>query len=49
MAVFSLKQFVLCNSLSIMGTINEPDIITQTIIINDGYIRKNRRTDGSLV
>ena len=31
-----------------MGTINKPDIITQAIIINDDYIRKNRRADGSL-
>ncbi|MBR3782525.1 MAG: hemophore-related protein [Alphaproteobacteria bacterium] len=43
-----MKQFVLCDNLSIMGTINKPDIITQTIIINDDYIRKNRLADGSL-
>ena len=29
-----------------MGTVNKPDIIRQTIVINDDYIRKNRRADG---
>lgn len=29
-----------------MGTANKPDIIRQTIVINDDYIRKNRRADG---
>lgn len=29
-----------------MGTVNKPDIIRQTIVINDDYIRKNRRSDG---
>ena len=29
-----------------MGTITKPDIIRQTIIINDDYVRKNRRVDG---
>ncbi|MBR0212662.1 MAG: hypothetical protein IJQ55_03585 [Alphaproteobacteria bacterium] len=29
-----------------MGTVKQPDIIRQTIIINDDYIRKNRRSDG---
>jgi hypothetical protein len=29
-----------------MGTVNKPDIIRQTVIINDDYIRKNRRADG---
>lgn len=31
-----------------MGTINKPDIIRQTIIINDDYIRENRRADGKV-
>lgn len=29
-----------------MGTVAKTDIIRQTIIINDDYIRKNRRVDG---
>lgn len=32
-----------------MGTVNKPDIIRQTIVINDDYIRKNRRADGGQV
>ena len=31
-----------------MGTVNKPDIIRQTIVINDDYIRKNRRSDGTV-
>ena len=31
-----------------MGTVNKPDIIRQTVIINDDYIRKNRRADGTV-
>ena len=29
-----------------MGTVAKPDVIRQTIIINDDYVRKNRRVDG---
>lgn len=31
-----------------MGTIKRPDIIRQTIVINDDYVRKNRRSDGKV-
>lgn len=31
-----------------MGMINKPDIIKQSIVINDDYIRKNRRADGKI-
>jgi hypothetical protein len=31
-----------------MGTITKPDIIRQTIVINDDYVRKNRRSDGTV-
>ena len=34
--------------LIIMGTITKPDIIRQTIVINDDYVRKNRRSDGAV-
>ena len=31
-----------------MGTVNKPDIVKQTIVINDDYVRKNRRADGKI-
>lgn len=31
-----------------MGTVNKPDIVRQTIIINDDYVKKNRRADGKV-
>ena len=31
-----------------MGTVNKPDIIRQTVIINDDYVCKNRRSDGKV-
>ena len=34
--------------MSSMGTVKKPDIIRRMIIINDDYIRKNRRSDGKI-
>ena len=31
-----------------MGTVDKPDVIRQTIIINDDYVRQNRRADGKI-
>ena len=28
-----------------MGTVDKPDIIRKTIVINDDYVRQNRRVD----
>lgn len=32
-----------------MGTVDKPDVIRQTIIINDDYVRQNRRADGKVI
>lgn len=34
--------------LSIMRTVGKPDIIRKTIVINDDYVRQNRRADGKV-
>jgi hypothetical protein len=31
-----------------MGTVDKPDIIRKTIVINDDYVRQNRRADGKI-
>ena len=31
-----------------MGTVDKPDIVRHTIIINDDYVKKNRRADGKV-
>ena len=32
-----------------MGTVDKPDIIRKTIVINDDYVRQNRRVDGKVI
>ena len=32
-----------------MGTVYKPDIIRKTIVINDDYVRQNRRVDGKVI
>ena len=32
-----------------MGTVDKPDIIRKTIVINDDYVRQNRRADGKVI
>lgn len=32
-----------------MGTVDKPDIIRKTIVINDDYIRQNRNSDGKVI